>query len=210
MQVLPPTGIAAEIEALTRADNPTIRPDTLVIRLVGRIDVATATEIATAWSERPDGISRLLLDIESPGGSLAATEDVIRALAAIREQARIDTLVRHGAMCASACVAVFMQGEDRAAGGASVWMFHGVCYADSNIPSLAQTGRFLDLLREAGASEAFLCRLEEEGFVTTAGKLWISGYELFHLYKANVITRLLEPWRRESPTLPERLPFEAR
>ncbi|MCB1494627.1 MAG: hypothetical protein KDJ86_02480 [Bauldia sp.] len=210
MSVLPPSAPAADIEALTRALNRTIPEDTLVVRLVGRIDSVTADELAAAWSARPDGIDRLLLDLESPGGSLAATEQVIAALGAIRAGARVDTLVRHGAMCASACVAVFMQGEDRAAGGASVWMFHGVCYADSNVPSLSQTGRFLDLLRDAGASEDFLCRLEDEGFVTTAGKLWISGYELYHVYKANVITRLLEPWRRESPILPERMPFAPR
>jgi hypothetical protein len=127
----------------------------------------------------------------------------VSIIAGIRKTAQVDTLVRHGALCASACVAIFVQGEDRAAGGASVWLFHGAC-ADpaGNVPSIALTQRFLGILREAGVAESFLCTLASEGYVTTPGNFWLSGYELHHVYKANVITRLLDPWRPKTPLPP--------
>jgi hypothetical protein len=110
--------------------------------------------------------------------------------------------VRHDSMCASACVAIFVQGAKRHAGGSSTWMFHGVCAERANVPHLGQTDRFLDLLREAGVATAFLCMLVQEGYVTTPGKFWVSGYELVHVFHANIITDLMEPWRPEPPRAP--------
>jgi len=92
-----------------------------------------------------------------------------------------------------------VQGDQRIAGGSSVWLFHGVCFAHTNVPSLSLTDRFIDILREAGVDEDFLCRLVDEGYVTSAGKLWLSGYELVNVYHANIITQLLEPWHPEPP-----------
>jgi len=188
---------------LTSAGNPTIAADTVVLRLTGKIEPPMARELAAMWPDRAPQHRRLLIDLDSPGGSLAETEALVSAIAGIRAEGRVDTLVRHGALCASACVAIFVQGEDRAAGGASVWLFHGACRdPGSNVPSIALTERYLDILREAGVTESFLCTLAGEGYVTTPGKFWLSGYELYHVHNANVITRLLDPWRPETPTLP--------
>jgi len=191
---------SAGIEASTTADNPSIAADTVVLRLTGKIEPPMATELAALWRDRAPGHGRLLIDLDSPGGSLVETEAIVAIITAIRTDTRVDTLVRHGALCASACVAIFVQGEDRAAGGASVWLFHGACRdAGSNMPSIALTERYLDILRQAGVAESFLCALAAEGYVTTPGNFWLSGYELHHVHKANVITRLLDPWRPEAP-----------
>lgn len=189
----------AGFDVLTSMENDTIAEDTVVLRFRGTIEAPMAADLGSIWSGLRPRYKRLLLDLDSPGGSLAETEKVVSVIADIRREARIDTLVRHGAMCASACVAIFVQGEDRAAGGASVWIFHGACQNHSNVPSLGLTDRYLDILREAGVSSAFLCHLVEKGYLTSAGKLWLSGYELYHVQRANVITRLLEPWRPEAP-----------
>jgi hypothetical protein len=197
----------AGLEVFTAVDNPTIAPDTLVVRLTGKIEPPMAEELSAIWAERGAGHGRLLTDLDSPGGSLAETEALVSALAAVRENARVDTLVRHGALCASACIAVFVQGEDRAAGGASVWLFHGACRDPAtNVPSIALTDRYLAILRAAGVSEPFLCDLVSKGYVTTPGKYWLSGYELRHVYDANIVTRLLDPWRPEAPYVPEAEP----
>ncbi|MCB1501689.1 MAG: hypothetical protein KDK07_18205 [Bauldia sp.] len=198
-----PSAVHAGIEPLTSAENPTIPSDTVVIRLTGMIEPPMAKELEAIWTGFSASHGRMLIDLDSPGGSFTETEALIDAIANIREGARVDTLVRHGAMCASACIAVFVQGEDRAAGGASVWLIHGACRdRATNVPSLALTDLYLDMLRDAGVSEAFLCELVAKGYVTTPGKLWISGYELVHVYHANIITRLLEPWRPEPPWPP--------
>lgn len=198
-----PGPAGAGIEILTEADNPTIAADTVVLRVTGPIVPPMARDLAAAWEAAGDGRDRLLLDLDSPGGSLGEAEAIIAALAAIRTEARVDSLVRHGALCASACIAVFVQGEDRAAGGASAWLFHGACRDPaSNVPSLALTERYLAILREAGVDDRFLCDLVAEGYVTTPGQLWLSGYELVHVHHAGIITRLLEPWRAEPPRVP--------
>lgn len=196
----------AGFDVLTAKENDTIAVDTIVLRFRGNIEAPMAADLRSVWSSRGAGYKRLLLDLDSPGGSLVETEKVVDVIATIRDDARIDTLVRHGAMCASACVAIFVQGEERSAGGASVWLFHGACYRHSNVPSLGMTDRYIDILRQAGVSEAFLCSLVDKGYVTTAGNFWLSGYELYHVHKANVITRLLEPWRPLPPDRPSANP----
>ncbi len=133
---------------------------------------------------------------------LAEAEALIEVIAAIRETAGVNTLVRHDATCASACIALFVQGTKRHAGGSSTWMFHGVCRDRSNVPSLTQTDRFLDMLREAGVAPQFLRLLVEKGYVTTPGRLWTSGYELVHVFHAQIITDLLPSWRPERPRAP--------
>ena len=157
------------------------------------------------WYRLGPSHERLLIDLDSLGGDLLETEALIEVIADIRQTADVDTLVRHDAKCASACVAVFVQGAKRHAGSSSTWMFHGACGRETNLPSLGQTGRFLDILREAGVAPDFLRHLVDEGYVTTPGKLWVSGYELVHVYHANIITDLLQPWRPERPLGP--LPY---
>jgi hypothetical protein len=191
------------LEVMTAKENPSIAADTVVLRVTGRIEPPIAAELAALAPDLVRRYRRVLIDLDSPGGSLTETESLVAIIAGIREKVRVDTLVRHGALCASACIALFVQGADRAAGGASVWLLHGACDdAGEPIPSLTLTQRYLDILRAAGVSERFLCDLVWEGYITTPGELWLSGYELFHVYKANVITRLLESWRPEAPRLP--------
>ena len=74
-------------------------------------------------------------------------------------------------------------------------------YIDMKL-SLPVVAPLVDLLRQAGVAADFLTRLVGEGYVTTPGKLWVSGYELVQVYRANIITDLLDPWRPEPPLGP--------
>jgi hypothetical protein len=192
----------ADLAVLTAADNLTIPPDLMVVRLTGEITAGSAEGLSRAWSSRGAGIGRLLLDLDSIGGELAETEKIVGFIEGLRQSARVDTLVRHGARCASACVAVFAQGERRSAGGASAWVFHGVCPVGSGVPSFAATCRGLDLLRKAGVSEDFLLMLLRGGYLSRPGAFWLSGYELHNVHKAGLITRLLDPWQPDHPEDP--------
>lgn len=195
----PGAAAGADIAVLTAADNLTIPRELMVVRLTGEITPGATADLRRAWSSRGAEIERLLLDLDSIGGDLAETEKIIAFVEELRRATRVDTLVRHGARCASACVGIFAQGERRSAGGASVWVFHGVCPAGSNVPSFAATCRGLDLLRKAGVREEFLKMLLRGGYLSRPGALWLSGYELHHVHDAGLITRLLDPWQPDHP-----------
>lgn len=197
----------ADLAALTHETNDTIAEELVVLRLQGAIEPPIAQAFEDIWEELGPGHARLLIDLDSPGGDLEETEAFVEVIKAVRRTAAVDTLVRHDATCASACIAIFVQGGKRHAGGSSTWMFHGACRGQTNVPSLTQTDRFLDLLRDAGVADDFLRRLVADGYVTTPGKLWLSGYELFHVFEANVITDLLPAWRPEPQQVPARNPM---
>ncbi len=192
----------AGLIVLTHETNDSIAADLVVVRLEGTIAAPMAKDLAAIWTQRGPGHRRLLVDLDSGGGALQETVALIDVLKRIRKTAAVDTLVRHDALCASACIAIFMQGQKRHAGGSSTWLFHGASHSRTNVPNLAHTDRYLDLLREAGVTDDFLCLLVGEGYVTTPGKLWLSGYELVHVFRANVINDLLKPWRPEPPRRP--------
>lgn len=199
---VPPANARPDLTVLTRENNETIAEGLVVVRLEGIIAPPMAHQLDAIWARLGPTHRRLLIDLDSPGGELHEAETLIKVIAAIRTAAEVDTLVRHDATCASACVAIFLQGTKRHAGGSSTWLFHGACHERTNVPNLGQTDRFLAILRAAGVTTEFLCLLVEEGYVTTPGKLWVSGYELVHVYHANIITDLMEPWRPEPPRAP--------
>jgi len=159
-------------------------------------------EIATALRGR---FGHVRLDIDSVGGALDEAEKVIALLDELKRSVMLTTSVQHGHRCLSACVIIFMQGTRRLAGGSSSWMFHGACGPFDNRPVLEPTDRFLQLLRQGGADPQFLCHLAERAYLSSPGKLWLSGYELFHVWKANVVTELLDPWQPEAVI---ELPFD--
>lgn len=197
---------AAGFAVFTSDDNPTVPAGTIVIRYAGPITADMAEGLATIWSDNRGKYARVLLDIDSPGGELGAAANAIEVLREVRSTARLDTLVRQGARCLSACVPVFAQGSERTAGNATAWLFHGACRTGTNVPSLAATVEYVELLREAGVAAAFLDRLVEQGYLHTPGGYWLSGYELHALSGAGIVTRLLDPWEPQAPRLPPAAP----
>ena len=134
---------------------------------------------------------------------------MVEVLRQLRANIAVHTLVRHGRNCLSACIPVFMQGQRRQAGGASVWMFHGACAPYSNVPSEKATQWYLELLASSGVSEAFLCALKAKGAFSGPGGDWMSGYELFHEQEAHHhgTSPVLAAGARDQPAI--RPPVEA-
>ena len=192
-------------EVLTATESKAIKPGVAVVRYKGQIAYPMAENLAEIWSEIQGHHTQIVLDLDSAGGDLVHAEKVIAILRGMAAEVALTTVVEQGNRCLSACVLVFMQGTDRAAGGATAWMFHGACPPFSNIPSAAATRRYLSDLEAAGAAPQFLCTLQASGYLDAPGRFWASGYELFHVYEANVITRLLEPWE---PAAPNALPID--
>jgi hypothetical protein len=202
-------GYSAKAEAVRAGfEKPAVvpdRPDTVVVRYRGPIAYPMAENLEEIGKELRTVYRTVVLDLDSEGGTLAHAALVIQVLRRLRAQMALHTVVQQGRSCLSACIPIFMQGSERKAGGASVWMFHGACGAYSNVPTATATNRYLQLLSEAGVAEAFLCRLRELGAFSEPGGYWMSGYELFHDRDAGVITELLPAWQPEQPVAP---PFE--
>jgi hypothetical protein len=53
-------------------------------------------------------------------------------ICARRWVSQLITVVPHGKLCASMCIPIFLQGEDRLAARASVWIFHEVAQRQAN------------------------------------------------------------------------------
>jgi hypothetical protein len=188
------------LEIFTHQNQDTIGKDAAGLRFTGQITalLADALEKVLLDSGKPR-FARLMLELDSEGGELDAVEKVVAVLQKVQTVAALSTRVMDGKVCASGCVALFMTGKERKASTASVWVFHGACSMNTNVPSMAATSRYLDLLTNLGVRSEFTCKLVEEGYVTSPGAFILSGYELFHNHDSGIITELLPNWRPEEP-----------
>lgn len=183
------------IQVITNTENPSLESGVLVLKFTGRISPPLAERLDGVRTELIQNHHTFILDMDSAGGELAYTEKVAKILRQIRGEVALKTYVRHGARCLSACVLLFAEGEERVAGSSSAWLFHGVCHAFQDRPAPLATQRFLDMLLEAGVSEEFICGFVEKGYFNEPGGYWMSGYELFHVHDANIITRMIPSWQ---------------
>ncbi|MEZ5851905.1 MAG: hypothetical protein R3D68_14765 [Hyphomicrobiaceae bacterium] len=206
---IPAQALAQELrvgfQLVTRADDAGLAEGTAILFYRGPIAYPIAENLREITHSLPAAVTTVLLDLDSDGGELDDTERVIAVLKDLRGRLRLETRVRHGAHCLSACVPIFMQGVRRSAGGASVWMLHGACVAHTNVPGTAATYRYVQMLRDAGIAESFLCDLARKGVFREPGRYWLSGHELFAHANAGVITDLIPAWQPENPQTP---PFD--
>jgi hypothetical protein len=71
---------------------------------------------------------RVVLFLDSAGGKVEEGDRVICLLDEIKQTHRLITVVPDGKLCASMCVPIFLKGDDRLAGRASLWIFHEAGY----------------------------------------------------------------------------------
>lgn len=184
---------------LTAEDGAVKATDVVVIEYDGPIAHPMAANLRTIWDSvrASRRFGRVLLRLNSPGGSDVHGQQVIEVLTEIRKHAALSTVVGEGGVCASMCVAIYIQGETRYASPASSWMFHGACRRMSNVPSLSLTTSHFALFRQREIDDGFINYLFEKEYVTRPGAYWISGIELFE--RSNIITEILPNWRPVDP-----------
>jgi hypothetical protein len=66
----------------------------------------------------------VVLFLNSDGGEVNEGDRVIHLLDGIKPTHRLITVVLDGSLCASMCIPVFLQGDDRLAARTSRWIFH--------------------------------------------------------------------------------------
>ena len=106
-------------------------PDTIHLRWVGEVGPAMTGNLRDSIPEWRGRKRRVVLELSSPGGSVADGAAVVRMLRDLRRTHELETVVRAGENCLSMCVPIYLQGAKRVASPRSRWMFHEVRVRDA-------------------------------------------------------------------------------
>lgn len=96
--------------------------DRIVLGWSGPVQEPMSERIAAALDRYKADRRRLVLILNSPGGSIEQGRKVVAAIR-VRDRA-IDTLVQKAGVCASMCVPIFLAGTERIADPEAYFMFH--------------------------------------------------------------------------------------
>jgi ATP-dependent protease ClpP protease subunit len=121
-------------------------PDRIVLGWSGPVQEPMSERIAATIDRYQADRRRLVLILNSPGGSIEQGRKVVAAIRA-RDRA-IDTLVQKAGVCASMCVPIFLAGTERIADPEAYFMFHQA--------SLSSSGKETIKQRQFSESEAAL------------------------------------------------------
>jgi len=184
---------------LTSAENASIAPRTVIIEYRGPIVSPMSANMREIWTRisRANRFDTLVLRLDSQGGVDTEGNRVIDTLVSVRERMTLITLVGERDLCASMCVALFIQGHRRYAKPTSAWIFHGASPRENGTPDARMTTRHFEIYRQRGIELDFIDYLRENDFLSRPGGYWISGGELAQ--RSNIITKLMANWQPTAP-----------
>lgn len=169
-------------------------PDASTVVIQGAIFSPIAKDVSEAIAKTPRG-TPIVVSLDSLGGKLKEGEKLIAVLDAAKKSQEVTTFVDNGNRCLSMCIAIFMSGEKRIAGRASVWMIHAAHAYGSPLPLPGPTKRYLHDLAARGVSERWLRQLEHEHHLfSRPAELWLTGAELA-AQNSNIATKVLPGFR---------------
>ena len=190
------------LEVFTSEKLSWMAEDGIGLRYTGPLQAPFADRLKTILLAAPQKYDHVILELDSDGGSLEYVKELVGVLKEVRKRMDFTTRVTEGSLCASGCIPLFLQGERRIASGSSIWVFHGARGAFTNLPDPSSTDEYLNLLSEAGMTNEFRSMLAADNRIYKPGNFILSGYELFAVQKAGIITEILPTWRDETPVLP--------
>jgi hypothetical protein len=152
---------------------------TLYIDWLGPIVAGMADDLRAALDKYGTISQRVVLFLDSLGGQVEEGDRVIEVLNEIKLQHQLITVVPHVKMCASMCIPIFLQGEDRLAARASLWIFHEAAQREANgglRTDIAETWRlFRKYYAPAGVSMHWLKSIAP---MIKEADLWQTGGDL--------------------------------
>jgi ATP-dependent protease ClpP protease subunit len=170
----------------------TEQPDRIVLGWSGPVQEPMRERLAAAFDRYRDDRRRLVLLLNSPGGSIQHGREVVAAIRA-RDRA-IDTLVQKAGVCASMCVPIFLAGTDRIADPEAYFMFHEASMSNSARENMkrqqfgaeaAQTVKAIEAhvtdhffrndIGIRGVNSVWLARMREK---IQGRDIWMSGQQL--------------------------------
>jgi ATP-dependent protease ClpP protease subunit len=168
----PPTGMSLEFNK---------EDGTVYIDLSGPIVAGTADDVRAALGKYRTTLTRVVLFLDSAGGRVDDGDRVIEALNQIKLRHQLITVVPHGKLCASMCIPIFLQGEDRLAARASIWLFHEAAQRQANGELRTDTAETWRLFRKyyapAGVPPRWLKRIAP---MIEEADLWQTGGDLIN------------------------------
>ncbi len=177
--------LASAVAAAAAQDVQTeavVEKGALMLAYTGPVAPGMASFIAQEFLKNRNGTNRVVLILNSGGGSVEEGEQVIALLKEIRHTHRLDTVVLQGSTCASMCVPIFLQGKDRHVASASIWVFHEVTAQQrANMPGATEitadedeTFRlFREYYIEAGVSPEWIKQVLNA--IVGGKNLWLTG-----------------------------------
>ena len=182
--------------------------DRIVLGWSGPVQEPMSERIAATIDRYQTDRRRLVLILNSPGGSIEQGRKVVAAIRA-RDRA-IDTLVQKAGVCASMCVPIFLAGTERIADPEAYFMFHQASLSSSGRESIKQkqfseseaalfpqtvkaieTQVTDDFFRNdigiRGVSRVWLARMREK---IPGRDIWMSGQQLVD-ERSGIIDRLV-------------------
>ncbi|MBW8853631.1 MAG: ATP-dependent Clp protease proteolytic subunit [Bradyrhizobium sp.] len=183
-------------------------PDRIVLGWSGPVQEPMSERIAATLDRYKADRRRLVLILNSPGGSIEQGRKVVAAIRA-RDRA-IDTLVQKAGVCASMCVPIFLAGSERMADPESYFMFHQASlnsstrenikrqqFSESETALLSQTVKAIetqitdDFFRNdigiRRVNSVWLARMREK---IPGRDIWMSGQQLVD-ERSGIVDRLI-------------------
>lgn len=151
-----------------------------VLHFEGLIRPPFAEVLSRTLGQLAENGEEVELSLDSVGGSIFETMKAIENIKEFRKRLSFNTVVSHGYMCASSCVPLFVQGEQRSASSTSAFMFHGVAsFVVTNIPDPELSELMIRIYLERGISKKWIERHRNAGVWSLPGETWYNGRELY-------------------------------
>jgi ATP-dependent protease ClpP protease subunit len=99
-------------------------PTRIVLTWSGPVAEPMRDDVSAALDRFKTDRRRIVIVLDSPGGSIAHGRTVAAAIHNASQAHLIDTLVEQGGVCASMCVPIYLAGAQRLAHPAAHFMFH--------------------------------------------------------------------------------------
>ncbi|MEH2547860.1 ATP-dependent protease ClpP protease subunit [Bradyrhizobium sp. AZCC 2262] len=183
-------------------------PDRIVLGWSGPVQEPMSERIAAALDRYKADRRRLVLILNSPGGSIEQGRKVVAVIRA-RDRA-IDTLVQKAGVCASMCVPIFLAGTERMADPEAYFMFHQASlnisarenvkrqqFSDSETALFSQAVKSIETqvtddffhndIGIRGVSRVWLARMREK---IPGRDIWMSGQQLVD-ERSGIVDRLI-------------------
>jgi len=171
-----------------------VKDEVLNLHWSGTIGHGMDERIADEFEKAKHRVKAVALELSSCGGSISSKNRTVTVLRTIKQTHDLRTVVRHGDLCASACVSIFLEGSRRIAALTSSWLFHEPTRRDS----VSLTGARItepeateQMLREIaavnGVSKRWLKRLRNK---IKGAEWWQTGRDLWEA-KSGIVTEVL-------------------
>ena len=165
---------------------------TLNIEWSGPIVPGMADYLRSTFATYGAELHRVILFLDSAGGRVEEGDHVIHVLDELKTTHRLVTVVEDDKLCASMCIPIFLQGDDRLAGRTSGWIFHEAAAPGAvKKERKQQTLQLLDrYYAPAGVSADWIKRIIP---IIERANLWQSGGDLIEA-NTGIVVHPLETW----------------